>query len=101
MMSYVAKAYGAFDYQFLQNTSNKNGFVVNYINYDRQKGEKAKNILGSVIYTPEKTFTVDKLPLTRKSTSYFVYPAKEGYVMVSEYFKKELKVESRLEKLNY
>jgi hypothetical protein len=101
MMSYIAKSFGAFDFQFLQNFADKGTFVVNYVNFDREKGEKSKNVLGSVIYTPEKTFAVDKLPLNRKSTVYFVYPAKEGYVMVSEYLKKEQKVESRLEKLNY
>ena len=67
----------------------------------REKGEKGKNILGSIIYTPEKVFTVDQLPLTRKSSTYFVYRAKEGYVLVSEYFPKEKRIDSRLEKLNY
>jgi hypothetical protein len=101
MMSYVAKSFGAFDFQFIQSSGDKNTFVVNYINYDRERGEKGKNVLGSVIYTPEKVFTVDKLTLNRKSTDYFVYPAKEGYVLVSEYYKKEKRIESRLEKLNY
>jgi hypothetical protein len=101
MMSYVAKSLGAFDFQFIQTSGDNATFVANYINYDREKGEKGKNVLGSVIYTPEKVFTVDKLPLTRKSTEYFVYPAKEGYVLVSEYFRKEKRMESRLEKLNY
>ncbi|MBL0742976.1 DUF6770 family protein [Chryseolinea lacunae] len=101
MLSYVAKSMNAFDFQFLQTSADKNTFVVNYINYDREKGQKAKNVLGSVIYTPEKVFAVDKLPLTRSSTEYYVYPAKEGYVMVSEYFKKEKRIDNRLEKLNY
>ena len=39
--------------------------------------------------------------LNRKSSNYSVYQAKEGYVMVTEYFQKEKRVESRLEKLNY
>jgi hypothetical protein len=101
MMSYMAKSYNAFDFSFVQASADKGTFVVSYINYDREKGEKGKNVLGSVIYTPEKVFTVDKLSLNRKSTDYFVYPAKDGYVLVSEYFKKEKRIESRLEKLNY
>lgn len=100
-LSYVAKAYGGFDYIFTQVTPDKNSFVVTYINYDKSSGEKGQNILGSIIYTPEKVFTVDKLPLARKSTAYFVYKGKEGYVMVSEYFAKEKRLDSRLEKLNY
>ncbi len=101
LLSYIAKAFGGFDFIFSQTAPDKNTFVVNYINYDREKGEKAKNVLGSIIYTPEKVFTVDQLPLTRKSSTYFVYRAKEGYVLVSEYFPKEKRIDSRLEKLNY
>ena len=101
LLSYIAKAYGGFDFVFSQTSPDKNTFAVAYINYDREKGEKGKNVLGSIIYTPEKVFTVDKLVLNRKSSSYFVYRAKEGYVMVSEYFPKEKRIESRLEKLNY
>lgn len=100
-ISFYAKAVGGFDYVYSQESKDKSTFVVTYVNYDREKGEKAKNLLGSVIYTPEKTFTVDKLVLNRKSSDYYIYRAKEGYVMVTEYFKKEKKIESRLEKLNY
>jgi hypothetical protein len=100
-LSFYAKAVGGFDYVYTQESKDKNTFVVTYVNYDREKGEKGKNMLGSVIYTPEKTFIVDKLVLDRKSSSYFVSRAKEGYVMVTEYFKKEKRLDSRLEKLNY
>lgn len=101
LLSYYAKAVGGFDYTFSQVSSDKSTFVVNYINYDRERGEKAKNVLGSIVYTPEKTFTVDKLALNRKSSDYFVFRAKEGYVLVTEYFKKEKRLDSRLEKINY
>lgn len=100
-ISFYGKIAGGFDYVYTQESKDKNTFVVTYINYDREKGEKARNLLGSVIYTPEKTFTVDKLVLNRKSSDYFVSRAKEGYVMVTEYFKKEKRLDSRLEKLNY
>lgn len=101
LMSYIAKSMGGFDYVFTQIAPDNNTFSVHYINYDREKGEKGKNILGSVIYTPEKTFSTDKLPLNRKSSIYFLYKGKDGYVMVSEYFAKEKRLDSRLEKLNY
>jgi hypothetical protein len=101
MLSYIAKAYGGFDFVYTQPSPDKSTFVASYINYDRERGEKAKNVLGSIIYTPEKTFTVDKLVLNRKSSKYFVYRAKEGYVYVAEYFEKEKRMDSRLEKLNY
>ena len=101
LLSYIAKSFGGFDFIFSQTSADNNTFVVTYINYDREKGEKSKNILGSIIYTPEKVFTVDKLPLVRKSSSFYVYRAKEGYILVNEYFPKEKRMDSRLEKLNY
>jgi hypothetical protein len=101
MLAYVAKSYGGFDFVYVQPSPDKSTFVTSYINYDREKGEKGKNVLGSIIYTPEKTFTVDKLVMNRKSSRYFVYRAKEGYVYVAEYFEKEKRIDSRLEKLNY
>jgi hypothetical protein len=101
ILSYVAKSLGGFDYIFTQTSKDNQTFVVNYINYDREKGQKGKNQLGSIIYTPEKTFAVDKIDLARKSTTYFIYQAKPGYVMVSEYDEKQKKIDSRLEKINY
>jgi hypothetical protein len=100
-LSYYARAVGGFDYKYSQQTENGDTFIVTYIDYDKEKGQKAANVLGSIIYTPEKTFITDKLKLNRKSTDYYVFKAKTGYVMVMEYFRKEKKLESRLEKLNY
>lgn len=101
ILSYYAKSLGGFDYAYTQLSKDAQTFIVSYINYDKEKGEKGKNVLGSIVYTPEKKFTVDKLPLTRKSSEYNVFRAKEGYVMVMEYFKKEKRLDTRLEKINY
>ncbi len=101
MLSYYAKAVGGFDYNFSQISSDKSTFIVTYINYDRQKGEQARNLLGAIVYTPEKVFVVDKMPLNRRSTEYYVYRGKEGYVLITEYFKKEKRIDSRLEKINF
>jgi hypothetical protein len=101
LLSYYAKAVGGFDYSFTQRSSDGNVFAVSYINYDREKGEGSRNVLGTIVYTPEKNFAFDRMVLNRKSTDYFVYRAKEGYVLITEYFKKEKRIESRLEKINY
>jgi len=101
LLSYYAKAVGGFDYSFVQQSADKSTFYVSYVNYDRESGERGKNVLGTIVYTPEKVFTVDKLPMNRKSTFFFVYRAKEGYVLVTEYFRKEKRLDSRLEKVNY
>jgi hypothetical protein len=57
--------------------------------------------LGAVVYTPEKTFTTDKVTMTKRSGEYAIARAKAGYFLITEYFKKEKKLEMRLEKFNY
>lgn len=101
LVSFYAKAHGGFDYAFTQRAPDKSTFHVSYVNYDREKGQASKNVLRSIVYTPEKTFTVDGINLDRKSSFYFVNRAKDGYVLVTEYFKKERRLDSRLEKINY
>jgi hypothetical protein len=101
ILSYYAKSIGGFDYVFSNLSKDKSTFLISYVNYDREKGQKAKNVLSTIVYTPEKTFTVDKMDLNRKSSAYFVMPAKEGYVMVSEYFEKDKRMDNRLEKVNF
>jgi hypothetical protein len=101
MLSYYSKAVGGFDFAFTQMSSDGKTFYVSYVNWDREKGEKSRNVLGTIVYTPEQTFTVDKLPMARKSTSYYVHRAKEGYVLITEYSRKEKRLDSRLEKVNY
>ena len=101
LLSYYAKSVGGFDYTFSQLSGDKNTFMVTYVNYDREKGSQSKNLLGAIVYTPEKIFSVDKMPLNRKSTEYYVYRAKEGYVLITEYFRKEKRIDTRLEKINF
>lgn len=101
ILSYYVKAMGGFDFVFSQLSEDHSSFSVAYINYDREKGTPSGNLLGLVVYTPEKVFTVDKMRLNRKSTEYFVHRGKEGYVLITEYFRKEKRVDSRLEKINF
>ncbi|HEX8548434.1 MAG TPA: DUF6770 family protein [Cytophagaceae bacterium] len=101
MLAYWAKSYGWFDYAYSQMQNDKQTFLCTYVNYNKEKGEKGKNTLGAIVYTPEKVFTIDKMDLNRKSTDYRVYRAKSGYIGVGEYFKKEKKFDVRLEKINY
>lgn len=99
-LSYYVKAIGGFDYAFTQVDRDQLTFSVSYIDFDRSK-EMRQNVLGSIVYTPEKEFVVDKMPMSRKSTQFYVYKAKPGYVLVTEYQRKEKKFESRLEKINF
>ena len=46
-------------------------------------------------------FINDKIKFDTKAKWQQIYPAKSGYVMIAEYFKKEKKLEFRMEKVNF
>jgi len=100
-VSNYAKAFGAFDYRFTQMSTDNSTFIINYVDYDRKNEDGKAFVVGSIVYTPEKTFVTDKFTITRKTTSFNIMKAKPGYLLVTEYFRKEKKIESRLEKVNY
>jgi hypothetical protein len=101
MMGLVIKALGGFDYQFTQMTNDKQSFDVVYIDYDKEKGESMKRILGNIIITPDGKFNVDKMDITTKATASFLYPGKPGHLMMVDWLKKEKTLGMKLVKLNY
>jgi hypothetical protein len=42
VLSWLAKAYGGFDYVFSQMPDDRKTFMVSYINYDREKDRRAR-----------------------------------------------------------
>ena len=91
---------GLFDYVYTQVSPDGNEFTSSYVNYDREKGEKNKNVAGTIIYADGK-YSEDKFPLEKGKTYYWVAPAKPGYLLISEYSKREKTLSLRLEKFNY
>ncbi len=97
-MAIIAKAWGFFDYDFTQTNKEHTRFSVCYSDYVRSKDFKGKTF-NSITYNEGK-MTIDKIELTSKAKWLRVFPAKTGSVMIMEYFKKEKRLEMRLEKLN-
>jgi hypothetical protein len=97
----ILKSQGGFDYQFTQMTNDNKSFDVVYIDYDKEKGESTKRILGNIIIAPDGTFTLDKMDITSKASSSFLYPSKPGHLMMVDWLKKEKTVGMKLVKLNY
>lgn len=90
---------GGFDYLYTQISQDKSELNIGYMDYE--KGSKANKgwTYGSINYIDGK-FGVDKIKMNTKADMFSVYPAKQGYVMIFEYFLNEKKMELRLEKLN-
>ncbi len=99
LMAYLAKAQGAFDYAFTQKNEDRSAISFGYIDWEKRKGEKDGYTFGAINYV-DGEFTKDKLPLSGKATSIRILPGPIGYVLVAEYYKKDKKMDLRLEKIN-
>jgi hypothetical protein len=97
-MALIAKAYGAFDYNFTLTDKEHTKFSVGYTDYEKSGDDKGLNF-HSISYNGGQT-TDDKISLRSKAKWTTVFPAKPGFVTILEYFKKDKRLEFRLEKLN-
>jgi hypothetical protein len=98
MFALMVKALNAFDYSFTTYDNTGENFTVCYLDYEKTSDYKGA-ILHALRYDGAK-FREDKVQLKTKASSQRVFPAKPGYVSILEYFKKEKKLDFRLEKLN-
>ncbi|MBO2007808.1 DUF6770 family protein [Hymenobacter negativus] len=100
ILGHIMKAQGDFDYQFMQKNDANSQFNVVYINFDKEKGEATKKVVGNIAFGDNGKYAVDKIDLTSGSTYSYVYPAKPGYVMIADYYKKKSQLGMKLVKLN-
>jgi hypothetical protein len=91
------KMTGSFDYEFTTAEADNSTFSVCYSDWIRSSDYKGQTF-NSIRYNGEK-FVTDKIELKSKASRMKVFPAKTGSVMIVEYFKKEKKLEFRIEKL--
>lgn len=99
---YDVKSTMGYKYYFSQRIADNMGRA--YFFFDKNDNSNLElNILN--YYYKSKKETVQKMPLTNKECDINVFPAKEGYVSIVEYYKDPKKagkyMEIRLEKLNY
>lgn len=98
MLAAAAKTYGSYDYDFTQTDKFHTNFFVGYKDYERNKDYKGVTF-HSISYNNGK-ITTDKINLASKASSMRIMPGKTGFIMITEYFKKDKKLELRMEKIN-
>lgn len=91
------KMTGAFDYEFTTVDVDNANFAVCYSDWVRGSDYKGQTF-NSIRYNGTK-FSTDKIELKSKASSLKVFPAKTGSIMIMEYFKKDKRLDFRLEKL--
>jgi hypothetical protein len=99
VMAMMAKYnFDAFDYEYTQISSDRSSYVVGYKDYVKEDGYKG-GTFNSISYYNGK-FTTDKINLKSSASALKVLPGRTGSVVVLEYYKKDKRMEMRLEKLN-
>jgi hypothetical protein len=91
------KVTGAFDYEFTTGEADNSNFAVCYSDYERDSEYKGQTF-NAIRYNGSK-FNTDKIQLKSKASTLRVFPAKAGSIMILEYFKKDKRLDFRLEKL--
>jgi hypothetical protein len=97
LLALAIKAYGGFDYAFTTSDKDVNTFSFCYRNYERTDEYKGQTF--EILRYNGTKFVNDKIQLSSKATRMIVLPAKPGFVLIVEYYKKEKKIDTRLEKI--
>ena len=98
LVALLIKAYGGFDYAFTTADKDVKTFSVCYRDYERTSEYKGQTF--NVLKYNGTKFLTDKIQLSSKATHMVVLPAKPGFVLIMEYFKKDKKIDLRMEKMN-
>jgi hypothetical protein len=91
------KMIGAFDYDFTTGEEDNSNFAVCYSDWERSSSYHGQTF--NAIHYNGKKFSTDKIELKSKASFLRVFPAKSGSIMILEYFRKDKRLDFRLEKL--
>lgn len=94
----VKYTYGEFDYSYTQSNKDFSSFSVCYSDYVRGKDYKGSTF-NSISYNDGK-LTTDRINTKSDATRSWVFPGKQGQVLVVDYYKKDKRLDTHLEKLN-
>ena len=74
-----------------------NSFSVCFRNYERSADYKGQTF--EILRYNGAKFVNDKIQLSSKATHMKVLPAKPGFVLIMEYYRKQKKIDLRMEKI--
>ena len=102
-LGYYIKSLGAFDYSFTSRNKEKDYYDVIYIDANRKEDDKSSksDLMVGVISIKAGKVTENRIPINCESKTWWIQPGKPGFISVSEYYRKEKKIDMRLEKLSY
>lgn len=102
-LGYYINSIGGFDYSFTSRDVANDKFSVVYVDANRREESKSdkSDIMLGVINVEKGKKTTSRLAINSDARSYWIQPAKPGYISIGEYYRKEKKLTFRLEQLAY
>ena len=98
LLGKIIKQYGDFDYSYTQVSKDRSSFTVCYSDY--VKGKDFKGGTFNAISYADGRFTTDKVNLTKGATASTALPARQGQVLLLDYYRKDKKLVAHFEKMN-
>ncbi|CAL1518708.1 DUF6770 family protein [Chitinophaga sp. MM2321] len=98
LIAMYLKGIGAFDYDFTTGDEDNDNFSFCFSDYVRDADYKGQTF-NTIRFNGTK-FTQDKMQMKSKASKLKIFPAKSGSVMILEYFKKDKRIDIRLEKIS-
>ena len=100
-LGYFIKTRGGFDYCFTSMDKEKDSYHAIYTDFNRRdddSNEKSDTMLGTINVENGKV-TTERFPINTEANKLWFSPAKPGYILINEYFRKGKKLKLRLEKV--
>jgi hypothetical protein len=103
VLGYYIKSIGAFDYAFTSRDSGKDKFDVVYIDYNRREEKQSakSDVMVGVVSFRKGVKEANRVPINSDAKNFILQPAKPGFISLSEYYRKEKKINLRLEQISY
>ncbi|MCE2743374.1 MAG: hypothetical protein LW701_07390 [Fluviicola sp.] len=102
-LGYYINSIGGFDYRFTSRNKENDQYSVVFSDFDRKEENsksKADCMLG-VIEIKKGTTSNKRVPINTDAKTWWINPAKPGYIAIGEYYRKERKLDYHLEPLSY
>jgi len=103
-LGYYIKSKGGFDYIFTSKDKEKDHYEVMYLDADRKEDKKSSDksdIMVGVIKIKNGETSEIRVPINTESKIFWIQQAKPGFISVGEYYRKEKRLDFRLEQLTY
>jgi hypothetical protein len=104
LLGLFIKAQGDFDYSFTSRNIEKDQFDIVYTDAERKESKESKNkadLMIGAISIRNGVVSENRVPINCESSRWWIQAGKPGYISITEYYRKEKRLDSRLESISF